>query len=515
MCGISCVIDLSADQEKNRDTLNAILKALSHRGHANHSFETHHETNIHFGCNRLPFTSENQPQPVFSASGRFVVLLNGEIYNFHHLKAQGISDTKAAANHIEAHGLESINDFDGMFALIVWDKLRDELILARDRIGIKPLYFAASSSKLFVSSELKGLCIFEELDEIQEVKPGTIAEFSIGKPTPSVNEYYVHDIEPTQGNLSFEDYSNKVFESISKSVFNQSQDREKYGVFLSGGLDSTAIFALLREHGRTTVPIVIGRKGSPDRDEVASICERYGTTPHEIPCPTEQQLFRTVHEVIKTVESFEPNVVRQSCVSMLLAAGASSLGLDVVFCGEGADELFGGYPEMVSQTDFQDMRTRFLIDLHRTQLQRVDRSSMSFTTEVRVPFLSNAVISCALDPRATQYHVSVEGDAYGYKTKRALRHSMRQLLHKQTYTREKVVLSEGAGVKGNDPLNGMFSEIFSNMSSKNLEEVQAIYPDWRIATKEEAFYFSIFSKYGYHKLRSAKNRVTANQSHTT
>lgn len=514
MCGISCSINISG-KDNSAERLQEILQKITHRGHAKNRFEVHIEQKKALGCQRLPFTSGEEKQPVKSESGRFVVLMNGEIYNLHSIAEQQHSDTKLATEEIDKLGITALSNFEGMFAFVILDRELNRLLLARDQMGIKPLYYSITEESIDVCSELKGLAQFSDISSVTEVSPGTYIEVDLNEGRILTERGFVSEPVYSSEPLTFEQYSSMVFSELDKAVCSHSRDRNKYGVYLSGGVDSSAVFALLKKYKKQVIPIVIGNNDSSDRSEAKRICELHGVNePYKVLCPSENEMFKTVHEVIKSVESFEPNVVRQSCVSMLLAAGANSLGVDAIFCGEGADELFGGYPEMVDREKFLYLRKRFLRDLHRTQLQRVDRTSMKYTTEVRVPFLSTNVINVALDPRANNFHISPEPDNYGFRTKRALRKGLGALLDSKTYSREKVVLSEGAGLKGNDPKYGMFAEIFSSMPDTELKKAQSKYPEWKIKSKEEAFYFNIFASLGYHKLESSKKRVVANRNHT-
>jgi len=503
----------NAGDDVVRYELTKSLNRITHRGHAKSLFEMEIWENVGLGCHRLPFTSNDESQPVTSSSGRFKVLLNGELYNLHpqYSRAKSQSDTKRFSELLDKHGIEALSHLDGMFALVVLDTGRRRLYFARDRLGIKPLYYAQSDDAIIASSEIKGISHFSKFDDIFHVEPGTVISICI-----DTFEMRTHKFTSENSSIELEarEYSSALIEALRKSVQNCTSDRKKYGIFLSGGVDSSLIYALAHEAGRDVVPIVLGSKTADDRNEAIALSHEFGQEPYKILCPPESDLFRTIHTTIRTIESFEPNLVRQSSLSMLLGQGAQAMGLDVVLCGEGADELFGGYPELVHSEYFETDRQKFLKDLHRTQLQRVDRTAMAHTVEVRVPFLSNDVINLALAPSFSKSQVNPSA-VPGRRSKVLLRAAARNVLGDRIRWRQKTVLSEGAGLRGNHPTEGMFADIFQNGLPGHLTEVEdEDMLQWSLRSKEECFYFNIFKQYGYTKYVGGKTRVFANAVHT-
>jgi asparagine synthetase B (glutamine-hydrolysing) len=178
------------------------------------------------------------------------------------------------------------------------------------------------------------------------------------------------------------------------------------------------------------------------------------------------------------------------------------------------DELFGGYPEFWdSDRPFAETRQRLLADLHRTQLQRVDRVNMSCTIEVRVPFLWPDVAALALAHEDPRLFGTVEKQ--GADAKRPLRMAMRGLLPPYVLERRKTVLSEGAGLRGNNPVSGMFVDLVEHiMSDSQAADIYERFPDWRLNSKEELYYFDIFRRFNFDKYRDAQSRVFANATAT-
>lgn len=516
MCGISCIV---GDQGSDLllASLDRSLRPITHRGHSNFQFESLAGEGFALGCHRLPFTSGLEPQPVCSPSGRYQVLLNGELYAHHnHTKSETQrSDTFCLAADIDQNGLGVVEHLDGMFAVVVFDIKDSILHLFRDRIGVKPLYYSSNSESFIANSELKGISRFEQFQEIHHVEPGYSVQYDLktrqtttARFAPKIRTNILNDID-------YQTYVETIETKLVESVNSQTLDSRQYGLFLSGGVDSAAIYAIMHKLGKDVVPIVLGNEHSQDKYFATKLCNLFGQKPNYVDCPDELDLFRTVHSVIKCVESFEPNVVRQASLSMLLAEGAKSVGVDVALCGEGADELFGGYPEMVERESFVSIRNSFLADLHRTQLQRVDRTSMANTIEVRVPFLSNDLVSLALDSNADSFHFKALDGQPEVITKLSLRSALSNILPEEFRYRTKNVLSEGAGMLGNDPSRGLFGNIFNGAFCPPLPDItDEIASEWSLKSDEERFYFSIYSALGYDKYVDSKKRVFANAKHT-
>lgn len=512
MCGIAAVFHSRSETEA-LSVVSGLLSRISHRGSSMHQGEKVSAGTSSLGCNRLPFTSGAERQPVESPSGRYTVLLNGEIYSYHpQACAIGLSDTALLARAIEEQGIEVLARVDGMFGVIVFDHHLQQLYAARDRLGIKPLYWATSHHGILFASEAKALTPVPSVQSIMDVPPGAILLFTPGeeqplvlKQTPFANErLFAGD---------YHEFVDQLGTTITDAVANQSSDKQRYGVFLSGGLDSAGILANLKIMGRDVVPIVVGSPNSPDVSAARALSRALEVPLHIVPCPAEENLFETIHSTIQTVESFEPNVVRQSTISRILAHAARSLGVNVVLCGEGADELFGGYPEFAVSQDFEKLRLKFLADINRTQLTRVDRTAMAETIEVRVPYLANSIVSLALSTATANWFIEENKRQPFAISKRCLRDALQKStdLDATFINRPKVVLSEGAGVGGNDPHSGLFANcIKSAMTDEHAVQTCNQFPEYDLKSKEEAFYFNIFRSFGYKKIYSSRHRVFAN-----
>jgi asparagine synthase (glutamine-hydrolysing) len=512
MCGIAGLLHHRLPVAEAEALVRKSLEAISHRGDPRFQQEVWSAPGFYAGANRLPFTSGSEPQPAQDASGTLTLFLNGEIFSLHagyEVSRLGWSDTRAFVESMAREGVRAaVHRCEGMYAAMAIDSAAERAWLTRDPIGIKPLYFAKCDFGTMVASEIKALSVHDFVHQIEHVSPGSLLEVTpLG--TVEVTPRKTWKRETTPGPLEPEG----LRDALLRSVEEQTRDGQQYAVYLSGGLDSGAVYASARALGRPVVPIVLGTTAASDVAAARWLTDHFGDVLKIVECPKEDALVEVLDDVVRCAESFEPNVVRQSAVTGILASAAAAEGFTVALCGEGADELFGGYPEFwTGDLPFANVRERFLSDLHRTQLQRVDRMNMASTIEVRVPFLARAVAELALSSEDPETFGGTEPSA---EAKRPLRDAMKGILPDPIRLRPKVVLSEGAGLRGNAPLGGMFCENFPQLISP--EEAGAIleaYAEWNISTAEEAFYFRLFRSFGYDRYRAAKTRVFANGIHT-
>ncbi|HLD21645.1 MAG TPA: asparagine synthase C-terminal domain-containing protein, partial [Patescibacteria group bacterium] len=316
-------------------------------------------------------------------------------------------------------------------------------------------------------------------------------------------------------NITEKEAIKNIRELIDHSVRIRVQTDLSIAVYLSGGIDSTAILATARKFHNNVTAIILGNEQSTDRNFAVQYCEE-NTIPYIVQTPpSEEELVKHISEIVHITESFEPNMIRQAAVSYYIAKTAAEAGFKVIFCGEGADELFAGYPEFTTcstEEEIEQTVLHFLQDLHRTQLQRVDRISMAFTTEVRVPFL---------DKHLVEYVLQLSGGLKLRKTsnktitKYILRKAMSDRLPSSIYNRDKVVLSEGAGFKGNQRIGGLFYDIVTKqITDEEFAHSTKKCPQWNLQTKEELYYFREYVKYGYTKATFNQKRTTVNKTDT-
>lgn len=517
MCGIAGLIGSPGTNAE--DIVRRFLSRISHRGEVCNGYEIGKGKGWILGANRLAITSAgDDPQPINSTNGSVFVVYNGEIYNWREVgRLDGNAPFKEChviADALYGDGSEILNALDGMFSLVWVDEHTGVAGIARDRMGIKPLYYAKYGTAIAFASEIKALAAEPAVKEIFELAPGCSMLFkgfenesgflSIGESNSYVRE------NTTKNFLSPESLKFELLKSIEQCT-DCSLD---LGIYLSGGVDSSGIMALAKAIGRELVPLTIGNKNSLDAAAAKSVSDQFNARCIIGDLPQERSLLEHVRDTIEICESFEPNVIRQSSIQFYLAKMAADAGIKVVLCGEGADELFCGYPEFtLDKENWSGLRRQFLSDLYRTQLQRVDRMAMHYTTEVRVPYLMNGIVELALSSDKYEDFVrKCEGDVV---TKYVLREALKEFLPDSWRLRRKIVLSEGAGMKGNDPESGLFSGLAKEfISGKEVEEIAMAFPEWSIRNAEEAIYFREFERLGYTKFLASRKRVFANKIHS-
>lgn len=504
MCGIGAVL--------NRQNANALLiRSLSrilHRGQKPYEIES--GNGFALGANRLPIVDrEHARQPFSNEAGNLLCVFNGEIYNHKELKTdlekqgyrfQTDSDTETLVHLYEEHGERMLDLIDSeIYAFVIFDKQSREYFAARDPIGVKPLYWAKSGDSVYFASELKQLTQFDEIAEIMQVPPGhfvndgRVERYSslLARATPDVR-----DVEEIADNLR-----SLLHSAVKKRV----QTDLPIAVLLSGGLDSTSILAIARQYHPDVTAIIAGRDGSTDFYYAKKYCEENNIPFRTVTPSFEAVLEQSIEKMVDVTETFEPNIIRNSVISYHISSAARDFR--IILCGEGADELFYGYPEIEHsrKKDLDSLGLRFLSDLHQTQCQRVDRTSMQFTQEVRVPFLDSSLIRYAM-------RIPSEYKIRDGTTKWILRKAMEGQLPRYICWRPKTVLAEGAGYKGNSPKSGIFdSFIDQQLSDNGSARIIRENAEWGIKTKEEAYYFSIFQRLGYCKGGFAKVRPTVNR----
>jgi len=516
MCGIAAIIGKTKQDKKE---LEAMLLPIIHRGEKKYFNESADLNTCVLGMNRLAIVDrEKAKQPMKSSDGRFFIVFNGEIYNYKDLQKELVekghkfstdSDTEVLVNGYAEWGEKLLEKISGMFAFFIYDKKENNFFVARDPIGVKPLYWAKDEkANYYFASEIKSLSVLKQVKIINLFPP---AHFMIGG---KLKKYFVL---PTKINrdITESEAIEKIRELFDNSIKIRVQTDLPVAVYLSGGIDSTAVLATAMKYHPDITAVIVGSEDSTDRKTAVKYCEENKIKYFVKTPPSEEELAESIKEIIRITESFEPNMIRQSAVSYHIAKTAAENGFKIILCGEGADEIFAGYPEFTKLNSSEEIEKKiieFLSDLHRTQLQRVDRTSMAFTTEVREPFLDKDLLKFVLQLPA---ELKIKRDGEKIITKYILRQAMGDRLPEYIFNRDKVVLSEGAGYKGNQKVGGLFYDIASQkISDKELSEFKQKYSDWNLETKEEVFYFKFYLEFGYLKASFNQQRAMVNKTDT-
>lgn len=417
--------------------------------------------------------------------GQQWIVFNGEVYNFQSLRSQlsgpwhTQGDTEVVMRLIKERGMEAIDALDGMFAFAYFG---DEVLLARDAIGIKPLYYIKNDAGMFFASEIKAL-----LD-----MPGDVCEFPAGHWWSAargfVRYFHIDDLQwntSLPSNLSETEYDELIRSTLRRAVQKRliADPGIPVGVSLSGGLDSSLITALAREGRDVLDTFVVGMEGSEDVARSQEVADALSTR-HHIYIYDFQEMLDVLPQVIYHLESFDAALVRSAIPNYFLARLASQ-HVKVMLTGEGADEIFGGYEYLSGVTDpqkFQRELWTITTNLHNTNLQRTDRMTMAHSIEGRVPFLDKEIIRLALSlPPELKFHVG------GGTEKTLLRHAFAGFLPNGILQRPKQKFSHGTGSR--DLLAHYAND---QISDRDFAEAQQRYPQAALRSKEELFYYRIF-----------------------
>ena len=488
--------------------VHQMLEGMLHRGYS--FFEmSQPDPSMCLGANRLEIVDRpNGKQPIPSWDKRFHVVLNGEIYNYQALRKrllqQGClfkteTDTEVIANAISAWGIDkTLNEISGMFAFGAWDNQEKILYLARDPLGIKPLYMASLKQGFYFASEIKGLNRAVSGEFIEYLSPGTLAIIKTQGKKEFKSFFSLPEKLPVSNSKAEDITPERLRSLISEAVQKRVNTDLPVAVLLSGGIDSSIIFYEAQKFHQDVTPFVIGDEKAEDVISAKKFCKELGKKIHHIPFSVNDAL-SLIEETIEVIETFEPNHIRAGVASLALAKAIHAEGFRIALCGEGADELFAGYPEFIlaaskgiSKEEILEQQLNFIKDLHRTQLQRVDRTGMANTLEIRTPFLDKEIIKLALKlPFSYKLREITSGV---WTNKWILREAYRGILPDWLVDRPKCVLSEGAGLGANGPEGPFHEYAHKVMKPDEVIRLQKEFPEYDIKNAEEALYFSIFIK---------------------
>ena len=490
MCGIAGCFGIQDEK-----TVDRMLDAVTHRGPDDRGIHKH-RCGV-FGHTRLSIVDvAGGHQPILANGGEAGIICNGEIYNFREhrnwLRAKyrfkTKSDSEVALHLYREKGPESVKELDGMFAFVIFDG--DNYLLARDPIGIKPLYYGYVDERLYFASELgamslAGVELVHEFPAGHYYTPreGFVQYYSV----PQVQEHLITD---------FEEASHLIGKTLTRSVKKRLlADKEVHvGSFCSGGLDSSLIAALAAEeipHLHTFAVGMRDEKGEPSDDLKAGriVAKHIASTHHEL-IFTEEEYYEALPKVIQKLESYDPSLVR-CAVPCYFTCKLAADHVTVVLTGEGADEIFAGYHYMkrlpLDQVN-QEAR-RNLCSLHNINLQRADRIGMYFSLELRVPFLDVEMIDLAMK-------IPPDLKIRGYKGDRIEKWILRKAFEGSGYIpdeilwRYKVQYTQGAGCES---LGERLAE--REMSDAEYRRIKEENPKAIINSREAAYYYKIFRQF--------------------
>jgi asparagine synthase (glutamine-hydrolysing) len=417
MCGIALI----AGPSPSEATFRAMLDELRPRGEVE---EVAADERLLAGTHRLRITDpKGGVQPWISADGRYLLCLNGEIFNFRTLRSelQGLghqfrtdSDTEVAGEAFCRWGEAAVRRFRGEYAIAIADRCDERVYLARDPVGVKPLYWSRQAGHLYIASEIKALAGLGQDgagqagigESISEVPPGRHGWASAGVAPKFTAHSKLTSTGTPDGALpgvaaQLTDEAEAIAAvkaTLLDSIKIRVDTTYAVGVILSGGLDSSLLLAHVKELHPDCVAFTIGAPGSEDLDYARRLTADLGVRHEVIELSPREIRLADVKEAIRISELTEYGDIINAVVSVPLFRRIGELGIKIVLTGDGSDELFGGY-SMYSQIGAEQQRRLFLhkiANLGRTELQRVDRTSMAHGVEARVPFLDQALVELAM-----------------------------------------------------------------------------------------------------------------------
>ena len=503
MCGIVSIFNIKEQTPELRQKALRMSGKIRHRGpdwsgvYCGGSAILAHE--------RLAIVDpESGRQPLFSPDKKQVLAVNGEIYNHQSIRRryqdrfqfQTGSDCEVILALYRERGDGFLDELDGIFAFALYDVERDEYLIARDPIGVIPLYYGYDKEgRLYVASELKAL--EGQCDSYSVFPPGHVLTKCDAKP----RRYYERDwfsYDNVKDNPASVD---ELREALEASVRRQMMSDVPYGVLLSGGLDSSIISAVAQKYAGNRVEtggkeaawwprlhsFAVGLRGAPDLLKARLVAERIGTVHHEINY-TIQEGLDALSDVVYFTETYDVTTIRASTPMYLLARVIKSMGIKMVLSGEGADEIFGGYlyfHKAPSARAFHEETVRKLSKLYLYDCLRANKSLAAWGVEGRVPFLDTEFLDVAMriNPVAKMCPGSV-------MEKKILREAFSSLLPQEVAWRQKEQFSDGVGYSWIDTLKQITA---SSVSDEELAHAAERFPINPPRNKEEYFYRSLFA----------------------
>jgi asparagine synthase (glutamine-hydrolysing) len=399
------------------------------------------DARVWLGHTRLAIVGlEAGPQPI--VSDNWVVVINGEIYNGH-----GPTDCYCVPELLEKHGRETPTALDGVFSFVAYNKQTHTAIVARDAIGVTPLYWATSRHGVYFSSLLTAI---DTEATVSVVPPGHCAEFNVGD-VPQFQPWSLPynpwlELALTQPPPTCVDL---LFQAVKKRLMGQ----VPWGVLLSGGLDSSilASIAVRVAKLRTDYPVVhtfcIGLKGCPDLHWAKMVAKELGTQHTSLEYTVEEGL-AAIPEVVRAVETYDVTTVRASVPMWLLGRALKRRGIKMVLSGEGADELFAGYLYNLccpSEREMVRECQRKMQHLHLSDCARANKTLGDWGVETRVPFLDRAVVDFAMNALHPRYKMSGTHPAGPKPEKWYLREIFQHIVPQCVVDRTKAQFSDAVG----------------------------------------------------------------------
>ena len=505
MCGIVSIFNIRQQSPELRQKALKMSQKIRHRGpdwsgiYCGRTAILAHE--------RLSIVDpESGRQPLFSTDRKQILAVNGEIYNHQDIRRQYQgkyefqtgSDCEVILALYRDKGIHFLEELSGIFAFALYDEEQDAFLVARDQMGVIPLYIGFDSDgKVYVASELKAL-----EGQCERYEPFLPGHYYWSK-EPGMKRWYQRDWFEYDAVKDNPASSEDIRQALRQAVKKQMMSDVPYGVLLSGGLDSSVISAITENFAEHRIEddsqskawwprlhsFAVGLKGAPDLAKARRVAEHIGTVHHEINY-TIQEGLDAIRDVIYFIETYDVTTVRASTPMYLLARVIKSMGIKMVLSGEGADEIFGGYlyfHKAPSAEEFHKETVRKLSKLHLYDCLRANKSLAAWGVEGRVPFLDKDFLDVAMrtNPKAKMCPGTT-------MEKRIVREAFSDMLPQEIVWRQKEQFSDGVGYSWIDTLKKITSE---QVSDEQMAHAAERFPINTPLCKEEYYYRSIFEEH--------------------
>ena len=497
MCSVLAILEIDPQAPYPRERALALSRLQQHRGPDWSGVFAHQRALL--AHNRLSIVDvEHGAQPLKNAAGTHVLAVNGEIYNHRALEAELAesfhprtrSDCEVILGLYAEQGSGFVDRLNGIFAFVLYDVEQDRYIVARDHMGIVPLYAGHDDEgRFYVASEMKAL--MPVCRSVSEFPPGHVLDSANGD-TPK--PYYQRNWR-SYAAATAEPCPARIREALEAAVHRQLMSDVPYGVLLSGGLDSSIISAIARRYARRRIEdddrseawwprlhsFCIGLEGSPDLASAKMVAEHIGTVHHQFHF-TVQEGLDALPDVIHHLETYDVTTIRAATPMYLMARRIRTLGIKMVLSGEGADEVFGGYLYFHRAPDpraFHEETVRKLDRLHQFDCLRANKALAAWGVEARVPFLDKEFLDVAMSivPAAKMPGGGIE--------KRILREAFAEYLPPAILWRQKEQFSDGVGYSWIDSLKA-FSE--ESVTDRQMANARFRFP-WNPPPDKEAYLY--------------------------
>lgn len=522
MCGIFGILDIKTDVSELRTRALELTKLLRHRGPDWSGIWNNNNTIL---CHeRLAIVDvDTGAQPLISQDNQHILAVNGEIYNHKQLAAElpelyafkTRSDCEVILPLFQQKGVEFIDELQGMFAFVLYDETEDAYLIARDHMGIIPLYTGYDEhGNFYVASEMKALA--PVCKTISEFPPGHYLWSKHGK----VTRYYKRDwmeYDAVKDNTTSLDDLRDAFEKAVKSHL---MSDVPYAVLLSGGLDSSLVSAVAAQYVAKRVEdndqsdawwprlhsFAVGLEGAPDLKAAKKVADMIGTVHHEIHF-TIQEGLDAIRDVIYHLETYDTTTIRAATPMYLMTRKIKAMGIKMVLSGEGSDEIFGGYlyfHKAPNAKEFHEETVRKLDRLHMFDCARANKATSAWGVEARVPFLDKNFMDVAmrLNP---QDKMCVDGRMEKWILRKAFDNET--TLPAEVLWRQKEQFGDGVGYSWIDSIRDF---VDGEVSDQQLATAEFRFPVNTPDTKEGYYYRTIFE--GYFPQESAARCVPGGKS---